>query len=120
MHAHHFVGARSEGRQAGNRDGGSIRRQDGVARAKLVELAEDPERTMRLYDIAEAVDALLEGNQPVPAYLLSTRITVEALRDSFADPSAIDVRRFREQVDWYAELLDDPTTSEGTPRDDWE
>ncbi len=79
----------------------------------VVELVPDAERTMRLYETAEAVDALLEGNQPTPTYLLSTRITVEALRASFADPSAIDVRRFREQVDWYAELLDDPSTPEG-------
>ena len=79
----------------------------------VVELAQDAERTMRLYDIAEAVDALLGGNQPVPTYLLSTRITVEALRASFADSSAIEVQQFREQVDWYAEMLDDPSTPEG-------
>lgn len=79
----------------------------------VVELAPDAERTMRVYETTEAVDALLEGNQPTPIYLLSTRITVEALRASLADSSAIDVRRFRKQVDWYAELLDDPSTPEG-------
>jgi hypothetical protein len=74
----------------------------------VVELVTDLERTMRLYETAEAVDTLLEGNQPSPIYLLSPRITVEALRASFADQSAIDIQRFREQVDWYGELLDDP------------
>ncbi len=85
----------------------------------VVELVPDAEHTMRLYETAEAVDDLLEGKQPTPSYLLSARITVEALRATFADSSAINVGRFRKQVDWYAELLDDPTTSEGAPRDDW-
>lgn len=79
----------------------------------VVELVPDAERTMRLYETTEAVDDLLEGNQPTPSYLLSARITVETLRATFADSSVINVRRFRRQVDWYAELLDDPTTSEG-------
>ena len=79
----------------------------------VVELVPDAERTMRLYETAEAVDELLEGNDPTPIYLLSTRITVEALQATFADSSAINVRRFRRQVDWYAELFDDLTTSGG-------
>ena len=79
----------------------------------VVELVPDVERTMRLYETTGAVDELLEGNQPAPSYLLSTRISVEALRVTFADESAINVRRFRRQVDWYAELFDDPSTAEG-------
>jgi hypothetical protein len=69
---------------------------------------------MRLYETTEAVDTLLEGNQPAPLYLLSPRITDAAIRASLIDPSAIDTQRFREQVDWYRELLDDPNTPEGS------
>ena len=84
----------------------------------VVELVPDAERTMRLYETAEAVDDLLEGTQPTPSYLLSTRITVEALRATLADSSAINVRRFRRQVDWYADLLDSSTTTGSMPQDE--
>lgn len=97
-----IVGPRSAGRA------GVQERISDPAFPTVVELVLDAERTMRVYDAAEAVDALLEGTRPTPAYLLSARINVEALRASFADPSAIDVERFRKQVDWYAELLDEP------------
>ena len=102
-----IVGARSAGRASTQE-----RIKDPTFNV-VVELVPDAERTMRLYDTLAAVDDLLEGNQPTPSYLLSTCITVEALRASFADSSAINVRRFRRQVDWYAELLDDPSTTEG-------
>jgi len=102
-----IVGARSAGRASTQE-----RIKDPTFNV-VIELATDAERTMRLYETAKAVDELLEGNQPTPSYLLSTRITVGALRATFVDSSAINVRRFRRQVDWYAELLDDPSTTEG-------
>lgn len=100
----------------GERSAGRVTSQERIkdpAFQVVVEVTPDAERTMRLYETAEAVDDLLEGNQPTPTYLLSARITVEALRASFADPLAIDARRFRRQVDWYAEELDDPSRTEG-------
>ncbi len=101
-----IVGSRSAGRTS------TQERIKDPAFHVLVELVQDAERTMRLYDIGEAVDALLSGNQPTPIYLLSTHITVEVLRATFADSMAVNVQRFRRQVDWYAELLDDPSTTE--------
>lgn len=102
-----IVGPRSAGRM-------SVQERIGdPAFPTVVELVSDAERTVRVYDAAEAVDALLEGTRPTPAYFLSARVNVEALRASFRDPSAIDVERFRDQVDWYAELLDAPTEPEG-------
>src|SRR5206468_2562595 len=97
-----IVGARSAGRAS------LQERIKDPTFSVVVELVPDAERTMRLYETIEAVDKLLEGEQPAPSYLLSTRITVDALRASFADSSAINVRRYRRQVDWYAELLDHP------------
>jgi hypothetical protein len=102
-----IVGARSAGRASAQE-----RVKDPTFQT-VVELVPDEERTMRLYETAEAVDTLLEGNKTTPLYLLSPRFTVAAIRASLIDPSAIDTQRFREQVDWYRELLDDPNTPEG-------
>lgn len=102
-----IVGERSAGRVTSQE-----RVKDPTFRV-VVEVAADAERTMRLYETAAAVDDLLGGSHPTPLYLLSARITVEALRAAFADRSAIDMERFRKEVDWYAEQLDDPSTTGG-------
>jgi hypothetical protein len=101
-----IVGARSAGRSS------ALERVRDPTFQTVVELVSDEERTMRLYETTEAVDTLLEGNHPTPLYLLSPRITVEAIRASLIDSSAVDTQRFREQVDWYQELLNDPNTPE--------
>jgi stage III sporulation protein SpoIIIAA len=70
----------------------------------VVELIADAERTLRVWDTADAVDALLDGRDaPSPIFLApSLGQTLDAI---FGDPATI--RYYGDRVDWYRELLED-------------
>ncbi|MBI2973755.1 MAG: AAA family ATPase [Armatimonadetes bacterium] len=70
----------------------------------VVELVADAERTLRVYETAGAVDALLDGLDP-PSPIFLTPTLGQTLDTIFSDPETI--RRYGDSVDWYREMLND-------------
>ncbi|HEX9533827.1 MAG TPA: AAA family ATPase [bacterium] len=82
----------------------------------VVELMTDADRTLRVSDTASAVDALLDGRDPLSPVFLTASLG-RTLDEIFSDPAT--VLCYRDRVDWYRELLEKGTPGlSGPPRAD--